>query len=189
MINKKTLLEKFRMIEVIEENPVKAIELQFTQKDTEVIKFPSSNKQDDNLKPNKLLSIHEIYKNVGLTCSGNNTIYIVDSFSKALPENLPASVKRQSVINLLCASGIDSENILTDGKYRLQALNDFLQNSLSSADESIFKSESEIKKLTEKINEYKHIINERKKLKQEQKSIIEYETQKIQNTILFIEEK
>ena len=192
MINGKSLLEKFGMIEITHEQPhqpEQTIESEFITESPGVINFPVSSKQDDSIKINKLLSIHEIYKKTGLSCGGNNTIYLIDSFSKALPEYLPTSVKRQSVLNLLSASGMDSENILKDGKYRLETLTDFLLKASSSADEVIFRSESEIKNLTEKINEYKRSISERKKLKQEQKSVIEYETQKIQNIIHFIEEK
>jgi len=185
--NKKSIFEKLGIIEKAEEKNEQSTEVEREVLEGESANQPSDQKQDDILKLNKLLGIQEIYKKAGMISEGTSTVFIIDNFSKALPDNLPTAVKRQSVLNLISTSGMSIDNITKDGKGRLQELNVFLQAFSSKTDEAILKNETEIKKLTQKINDYKKVINDRKKLKQEQKAVIEYETQKIQSIILFIE--
>lgn len=177
MNNKKTILEKLKIVERVEDKA------QYDRASEKQRAEAENREPAEDFKVNKLLSIVEIYNKTGLDVDGTGTVFIIDNFYKALPENLPAEVKRQSVLNLISASSMKLDEILADGRERLGALGNFIQNFSCKTDEIISKNENEIKVLSEKINEHKRVIAERKKLKQEQTSIVQYETQKIQNII------
>lgn len=188
MSGKKSIFERLGMIEKIEENTDQEVKTDSPDNEKSQEVLVSEEKPNDAPNINKLMSIQEVYRKSGLVNNGINTIFIVDSFAKALPDNLPTAVKRQSVLNLISTSGMDVNDVLKDGKKRLMELGAFAQIFTEKTDEAITKNDNEIKKLTQKINEHKKCINDRKKLKQEQVSVIEYETQKIRNIIQFIEE-
>lgn len=135
------------------------------------------------------MDISEIFHKFGPSTSETNTIYIIDSFIKALPDNLPSDIKLQSVLGIITASKMDVSQLLVDGSKRLEILTQFFSNFMESNNSVIVENEQEIKILTEKINEHKKIIEGRKKLQEEQKSIIEFELQKIQNIIDFVQSK
>ena len=135
------------------------------------------------------LDINEIYHKFGPSTGETNTIYIIDSFLKALPDNLPSDIKLQSVLGIISASKMDVEQLLTDGGRRLDVLTQFFRNFMESNNNVIAENELEINLLTEKINEHKKVIESRRKLQEEQKSIIEFELQKIENIIDFVQSK
>lgn len=135
------------------------------------------------------LDIKEIYHKFGPSTNETNTIYIIDSFLKALPDNLPSDIKLQSVLGIISASKMDVEQLLVDGSRRLDVLTQFFRNFMESNNNVISENEREINLLTEKINEHKKVIEGRKKLQDEQKSIIEFELQKIENIIDFVQSK
>lgn len=135
------------------------------------------------------MDISEIYHKFGPSTSETNTVYIIDSFIKALPDNLPSDIKLQSVLGIISASKMDISQLLVDGNKRLEVLTQFFRNFMESNNNVIVENEQEIRILTEKINEHKKIIEGRKKLQEEQKSIIEFELQKIENIIDFVQSK
>lgn len=115
----------------------------------------SNNLLDDTPITDKPMSIRDIYIKAGQLSDGINTIFIIENFSKALPDNLPSEVKKQSILNLISASGLNLQNILRDGRDKLKLLNVFLHNFNSKTSEVIAKNEAEINRLTEKINQLK----------------------------------
>lgn len=135
------------------------------------------------------LDINEIYHKFGPSMSETSTIYIIDSFLKALPDNLPSDIKLQSVLGIVSASKMDVEQLLSDGSKRLEVLTQFFKSFMDSNNNVIAENEREISLLTEKINHHKKIIEGRKKLQEEQKSLIEFELQKIENIIDFVQSK
>lgn len=135
------------------------------------------------------LTINEIYNKYNLESYETNTIYIIDSFLKALPNNLPMEVKRQSLLNLIIASRMDINYLLKDGIKRLDVLDKYYQNFSSNVDEIISSNERQIRKLQERIVYHKKLIEDRMNTKEQQKSEIEFEIQKIANIIDFVEDK
>ncbi|MFA9422607.1 MAG: hypothetical protein ACERLG_03455 [Sedimentibacter sp.] len=175
--NLKTEVHKTQITEAVKKN------IQTEVKGTVVI-------DDSNpiamIKKKKLLKIDEIYKNFDISTDGINSLSIVESFQKALPDYLPTDVKRQSILNIIASSNVQVENLLRDGNDKLRCLNDFSEAFNNESNEVISGFETEIEKLTEKINSYKTAIDNMKKLHTEQDFTVKYEIEKINNILQFI---
>ncbi len=135
------------------------------------------------------LPIRAIFEKFGLETKETSTVYLVENFIKALPNNLPADIKRQSIINLISASQLDIICLLKDGTRRLEVLNNYFDDFSSNVEETITANEKQIRKLNERIAYHNRIIEEKQKTKDAQKAEIEFEIQKISNIIDFIENK
>ncbi len=135
------------------------------------------------------LSIKEVFSKFGLESSQTNTIYLIESFIKALPANLPADVKRQSIINIISASQLDVASLIKDGSKRVEVLKKYSQDFSNSIDEIIDSNQKQIHKLNERIAHHNKIINENQSVKEDQKAAIEFEIQKLSNIIEFIENR
>lgn len=148
--------------------------------------------QDDSEDPcaivrkNKLLSIEDIYKNYDINTEGINSLSIVESFQKALPDYLPTDVKRQSILNIIASSNVKVEALVKDGNDKLNGLKEFSRSFTSESNDVISNFEDEIKKLNEKINKYKAAIDNMKKFQSEQDFTVKYEIDKINNILQFL---
>ncbi|MDF2950213.1 MAG: hypothetical protein K0R07_2263 [Sedimentibacter sp.] len=138
------------------------------------------------VKKKKLLKIDEIYKNYDINSNGINSLSIVESFQKALPDYLPTDVKRQSILNIIASSNVQVESLVKDGSDKLNCLKDFSRSFTEESRDVISNFEDEIKKLNEKINSYKTAIDNMKKLQSEQDFTVKYEMDKINNIMQFI---
>lgn len=138
---------------------------------------------------NKLLTIDEIYKNYKLILEPNKTIFMGDILMKALPENLPLDIKRESVLSIMEVSNIEKEDLLNDAYKRIDALNTVLKDTIKNTEEIVAKNEASIKELERRIEDLKQATEEKLKLKEDQNTIIEYEIQKIINIVEFIKPK
>ncbi len=186
MKSKKSFLEKLGILEKIEETTMEE-ELK-PQGEIIIINNPNEKGEEDTFSMDKFFSINEIYSKLSLPSKGTDTIFIMHSFLEALPQNLPLEVKRQSVQDLVVASGMDIEALLQDGYKRLTELNIFIEKFSTKIEEDIVETEKDIERLLEKINERKKFIADRKQLEGEQMATIQYETQKIQNIINIMSE-
>lgn len=196
--NKKPLLERLGLIEPVAKSDEETNDLDLMGNDvaiTSEVRFVSEindngDTQDRAEKATvEKLPIKDIYRKSGLETKETSTIYLIESFMKALPANLPADVKRQSIINLISASHLDIILLLKDGNRRLEVLNKYFDEFSNNVSEVISSNEKQIRKLNERIAYHNRIIEEKKKLKEDQKSEIEFEMQKISNIIEFIENK
>ena len=115
-----------------------------------------------------------------------NSLAIVESFQKALPDYLPTDVKRQSILNIIASSNVQVESLLKDGNDKLGCLHEFSKAFTKESNEVITGFEKEIKKFTEAINSYKTAIDNMKKLHTEQDVTVKYEIEKINNILQFI---
>ena len=138
------------------------------------------------IRKKKLLKITEIYKNYDISTDGINSLSIVESFQKALPDYLPTDVKRQSILNIIESSNVKVGNLINDGIEKLNCLNEFSKSFSNESNEVVSNFEKEIKKLNEKINNYKTAIDNMKKLQTEQEFTVKYEMEKINNILQFI---
>jgi len=200
---KKSLLEKFGLVErVLVEN-----ENGLNETDGEALEEPQkvyaegmhdtaakiNTKHTDEpeditekVKKKKLFSTEDIYRNYNIKSQGINSLFIVESFLKALPDYLPMDVKRESTLNIVSSSGVRIESLVKDGNDKLMCLKEFSQSFSSDAGDTIAKCENEIRKLTEKINNYKKAIDDMKKLQEEQEAVVRYEAERINNILQFI---
>lgn len=138
---------------------------------------------------NKLLTIDDIYKNYKLISEPNKTIFMGDILMKALPENLPIDIKRESVLSIMDVSNIEKDDLLNDAYKRIDALNTVLKDTVQNTEEMVLKNEASIKELDRRIEDLKKATEEKIKLKEDQNTIIEYEIQKIINIVEFIKPK
>lgn len=135
------------------------------------------------------LPIKTIFEKSGLETKETNTVYLIENFIKALPNNLPADIKRQSIINLISASQLDIICLLKDGNRRLDVLNNYIDDFSGNVAETIISNEKQIRKLNERIAYHNRIIEDKQRMRDAQKSEVEFEIQKITNIIDFIENK
>lgn len=139
------------------------------------------------VRKKKLLKIEEIYKNYDISTEGINSLSIVESFQKALPDYLPTDVKRQSILNIIASSNVKVGNLVNDGNDKLRCLNDFSRLFSDESREVILGFEDEISKLNEKIKNYKTAIDNMRNLQTEQEFTLKYEIEKISNILQFID--
>jgi predicted phage tail protein len=135
------------------------------------------------------LPIKTIFEKFGLETKETSTVYLMENFMKALPNNLPADIKRQSIINLISASQLDITSLLKDGSRRLDVLNNYINDFSNNVAETILSNEKQIRKLNERIAYHNRIIEDKQNMRDAQKSEVAFEIQKIANIIDFIENK
>ncbi len=138
------------------------------------------------VKKDEVQTVQNIYVNSQMETDKLKTIFMVDEFSKTLPENLPADVKRTAVANIINVSSMKIENFLNDAYKRMDALNQVLENSVQKTEEIIADKKKSIKELEEEIANLEQLIMDREKFQDEQTAIIEYEVQRIVGIVDFI---
>lgn len=137
---------------------------------------------------NKLLTIEEIYRNARVESDVKKTIFMADVFLKALPENLPVDVKKESLLNIMNVSNIPAESLLTDAYQRIDALNTVLENTVQTTQTVIESNEASVRELERRIQELRTVIEERRKFEEDQNTLIEYEVQKIIGIVDYIKQ-
>lgn len=143
----------------------------------------------ESYERNKLLSIEDIYRKATLIQEIKSTVFMVDVYAKALPENLPMDIKRESVLNIMRASEIQVDDLLSDAYKRIDALNNVLESVVQSSEELKAKNTSTIRDLEKRIEELKRTMIEREKFQETQNTMIEYEIQRIINIVDFVKPK
>ncbi len=137
-------------------------------------------------KKDKVQTVQDIYVNSQMESEKIKTIFMVDEFSKTLPENLPVDVKRTAVGNIINVSGMKVENFLNDAYKRMDALNQVLENSVQKTEDIIAEKKAAIKSLEDEIAKLEQHIMDRENFQDEQTAIIEYEVQRIVGIVDFI---
>lgn len=128
---------------------------------------------------NKLMTIEDIYRNARVETDVKKSIFMADIFLKALPENLPVDVKKESLLNIMNVSNIPVDGLLTDAYQRIDALNTVLENTVQTTQSVIKSNETSVRELERRIQELKNLIDDRRKFEEDQNTLIEYEVQKI----------
>ena len=143
----------------------------------------------ESYERDKLLTVEDVYRKANLVRSVRDSIFMVDAFVKALPDNLPTDIKRVSVQNILKASELLPEELLTDAYNRSDSLNSVMEQTVQMTEQVNAKSESTIRELERRIDELKTDIGSRMKFQETQNSALEYEIQRILNIVEFIKAK
>lgn len=199
MENKKSLFEKLGLIEKVQATSEEETDIvtpnetkdSFVSRINTAIETPNPFNADTVEKNNPFKfdrhnEISEIYNIYNLKQDGINTIFIIENFLKALPEYLPEEIKRQSLFDIIASSGMNIENLITDGSERLKSLNAFFDQFTTNTNKNIQEREKEIELLVKKINQCKTEIQGFEQLRDTQKATIDYEVQKVSNILRFV---
>lgn len=138
---------------------------------------------------NKMLTIDEIYRNSHLETDLKKSIFMADVYIKAIPENLPMDVKRETVLNIMNVSNVSLDELLNDAYKRIDSLNTVLEETVSTTQEIFNRNDATIRELEKRIEDLKEINKGRKKFQEDQNTLIEYEIQKIINLVEFVKPK
>jgi len=134
----------------------------------------------------KYVSIADLYRMYGKKAAGIDTIFIIDAFSKSLPDNLSKNIKRQSVLNIIDASKINLDGLVNDGLERIDDINSYLKAFSEHTNNILAQKETQVEALEEQIKLLKKEIKERNRLEEKQANAIELETHKIRTTLEFV---
>ena len=172
--------------------PESAVKLESEKVNVEDIPKNISDKLDliiGAYEKNKMMTIEEIYRNAHLESEVKKTIFMTDVYLKAIPENLPIDIKRETVLNIMNVSNISLDELLNDAYRRIDSLNTVLEETVSTTQDVFNRNEATIRELEKRIEDLKEINKNRKKFQEDQNTMIEYEIQKIINLVEFVKPK
>ena len=138
-----------------------------------------------NINVEELVSIEEVYNKFNIA-DMSKSIFKVEEFSKALPDSLPTDVKRQSVLGILSASGMNIDSLIADATTRTETLNSTLTTFTEQTNGMVAEAEDKIKDLEDQIDALKTLITERKGLQESEQKLIQGEVEKINKIVNFI---
>ncbi len=168
-----------------EETPIMSTNTNTSIKENANTNVNTNVNMNTKFEAEKVMAVSEIYELNNIEKGNHNTVFLLESFINALPQNLPYDIKKTSVINIVNASYSNLNTLLSEGESRLKVLNKFMNEFQQSLDESMVECKTEILKLTKMIDKYKTIIDEKEGMLEEQRNIVKFESQKINNIIDF----
>lgn len=194
LATKKNIFEKLGLVEQVEEESVDFSELDnFVLAPVEEEQVQKIEEKLDVLiesyERDKLMTVEDVYRKANLNKNMKETVFMVDVLMKALPENLPSDIKRESVTNIMTASEMKIEDLLNDAYQRIDALNNVLEQTVQVTEQVNAKNEGTIRELEKRIDELRKDIQNRLKFQENQNSALEYEIQKVINIVEFIKGK
>lgn len=196
MATKKNIFEKLGLVEPVEEENVDFSDLDNFVPEPLVDEQVPEQKIEDKLdvliesyERDKLMTVEDVYRKASLKSNVRETIFMVDVLMKALPENLPSDIKRESVSNIMKASDMKVEELLNDAYKRIDALNSVLEQTVQVTEQVNAKNEGTIRELEKRIDDLRGDIQNRLKFQENQNSALEYEIQKVINIVEFIKGK
>lgn len=152
-----------------------------------VINEQSSKVEIDTVYEKKMM-IKEIYSLYGLENSDINTVFMLQNFINALPQNLPKEIIKESVINIINASKIDLNQLLYDGERRLEVLGKVMEGYHNQTNKRISEYKEEMDRLSSLISDYERQIKVKESILEEQIYLIKCEVQKVDGIIDFFPE-
>jgi len=194
LATKRNIFEKLGLVEPVEEETVDFSELDnfVLAPDEEEQAQKIEEKLDvliESYERDKLMTVEDVYRKANLNKNVRDTVFMVDVLMKALPENLPSDIKRESVSNIMKASEMKIEDLLNDAYQRIDALNNVLEQTVQVTEQVNAKNEGTIRELEKRIDELRKDIQNRLKFQENQNSALEYEIQKVINIVEFIKGK
>ena len=131
-----------------------------------------------------LILPEEIYNTAGY--QNENSIFKIEEFKNALPKEMTQEMMKQSVIGVLNACNLTVEELLEDGKKRMNILEQNIKSLNEETNEYINIIKIEIKELTKQIEKNKSDINDKNIFTDSQIKILTEEINKINGIINFI---
>jgi hypothetical protein len=139
----------------------------------------------EGLDMDEILSVDSIYDKCGLA-DKSKSIFKVDEFKNALPNDIPNESKRKSVVGVITVSGLSLDILISDAETRVSALRMTLDSFSTETINMVSENDAEIVELESKINELKQKNNDRKKAQEVQEMLITEEVKKIEDIVRFI---
>lgn len=139
-----------------------------------------------DINQNNKYTIEEIYQQYGLENSDVNTIFMLGNFIHALPDSLPYEVRKKSLISIVASSKIDMGTLIGDGEKRLEALKQFSISYHELIANDIESHRKQIEELKKQIKSYEDQIKKNETLLKEQNNIIDFETDRIESIVDFL---
>lgn len=192
MTRKKTFLEKLGLVESSEEfnqeELIESLQLQSMEMEKEIShsQVPQMSLQFE--EDEDFLIVSEIYEKAEIS-DLSKSIFKAEEFEKHLPSGLPSEVKRQSVIGILTASGLEVNELLGDAEKRISALKEVSAMTTEKSNLVIAEKEQETIDLLNKIDSLKQDIINRKTAQEKQDGLINDELTKIGQILNFISPK
>lgn len=131
------------------------------------------------------MTIDDIYSLCEIKNSNINTIFMLQKLINALPQNLPKDIVKQSVINIINASNIDLNELISDGEQRIDLLAKVMDEYCNQTNKRIMEYKEEIARLSGLISNCQEQIKAKESLIEEQIYEIKFEAQKIESIIDF----
>ncbi|MEG0772543.1 hypothetical protein [Clostridium sp.] len=174
----------------LEENLTASIIEDIKHKPIAKTSSPIINKEENSLlnkknKYDKQIDITEIYSLYNLDTNTPNTVFMLENLINALPQNLPEDVMKQTIRNIIVASNINLNELLSDGEHRLKALVELMNDYYIETNNEISQCKAEIAKLSTLINGYQERIKTKELMLQEQSNLVKSENQRIENITNF----
>lgn len=192
MTKKKSILERMGLVEKSEEfNQAELLEnLQQQSKEIEEdVSFAQIPQTTLLFGENEdFLTVSEIYEKAEIS-DLSKSIFKAEEFGNHLPNDLPSEVKRQSVIGILAASGLNVEELFEDAERRINALKEVSTVTTEKSNLVITEKEQEALDLLNKIDSLKQDIIDRKTAQEKQDNLINEELNKIGQILKFISPK
>jgi hypothetical protein len=154
-------------------------------KEPEVVIKEKSSRLETDITYEKKMMINEIYSLNGLENSNINTVFMLQNLINALPQNLPKDVLKQSVINITNASNIDLNELMSDGKQRLEVLAKVMDGYYNETNRRITEYKQEISRLSSLIKNCQEQIKIKENMLEEQIYEMKYESENIDSIIDF----
>jgi len=132
------------------------------------------------------LGLEQLYQSFAMPVSGVNTIYLIESYMKTLPDTLPAELRRSIILKIVDASEFNFDSLLNDGIDRVSRLNEYSSLFAARTEEVVERHNVEIDALERQVQQIRELINERKNLHKRQFLSIESEAQRLRDILDFI---
>jgi len=141
---------------------------------------------DTSANTDRFLDLEELYHSFNMRSSGVDTVYLMESYIKILPETLPTELRRSIITQIMEASGFDFNAILNDGVDRVSKLTDYAATFVARTDALLERYNAEIDALERQVKNLRDLIAERKDLHKRQSLAIEGEARRLKDILDFI---
>lgn len=192
MTRKKSIFEKWGLVESSEaefdqSEIIQSLQLQSQEIDEQISTSQATQTFFEFEEDEDFLTVEEAYEKAGVS-DLSKSIFKADEFSNHLPD-MPSEVKRQSVIGLLGASGLEVDQLVEDANERIGILQEVKSMTNEMSVSIIEKKEQEITNLLSNIDSLKQDILDRKTSQEKQDELINEELEKINKVLKFISSK
>lgn len=200
-----SVLEKYKLIEKEPENMSTSEPL--TETSSDAVSFTTAKELEEPAKEmdsvtaanvssnsshtiayDKKMSLEEIYTAYGLNeAPVTDTVFVLENLMNALPAELPEYVKKTTLNNILLASSMNLERLLTDGTSRYHQLSKFSNDYTAQNTKDITALKQEIDKLSAIISDYHQQIKQKELMVNEQISLVKQEEERLQGILSFFD--
>jgi len=134
----------------------------------------------------RYLDIEELYRTLSMHSKQTDSIYLIEEYSKTLPDSLPEESRREIVAKIVAASGFDYDLLMGDGVLRVRMLKEYAERFAQHTEEYVSSRNVELEELEQQMNRIRTLIENRRELHKKQFFAIETEAQRLKEILTFI---